>query len=45
MKAKLVDLASAIAVLALAIALPVLAGADLESRGYRIDDARPAILA
>lgn len=45
MKTSISDLAGIFLVLAFAIVLPLVTGAELEKRGYRIDMPRPAIIA
>lgn len=45
MKSTISDLAGLVIVLALAIVLPLITGAELEKRGYKVDLARPAIIA
>lgn len=43
MKTQIIDLAGMLFVLAVAIILPMLAGAELDRRGFEFDLARPAI--
>lgn len=45
MKAQLLDLAGILVLLALAIVVPVLAGAELERRHIEFEIAHPAIIA
>lgn len=45
MKTLISDLAGIFLVLAFAIVLPLVSGAELEKRGYQFDIPRPAIIA